>query len=89
MCKFTSNKGLDPPLENMERVFENTGWYTTNQFIVDVIFSNRMKQYDCLTNDSSITTAIFVSFYAGFDITRYLWGYNISTRDVASLDLVD
>ncbi|GMJ00760.1 MURUS 3, SHORT ROOT IN SALT MEDIUM 3, KATAMARI 1 [Hibiscus trionum] len=89
MCKFTSNKGLGPPLENVEGVFENTGWYATNQFAVDVIFSNRMKQYECLTNDSSIAAAIFVPFYAGFDIARYLWGYNISTRDAASLDLVD
>ncbi|KAI9124649.1 hypothetical protein K1719_004571 [Acacia pycnantha] len=48
-----------------------------------------MKKYECLTKDSSIAAAIFVPFYAGFDIARYLWGYNISTRDAASLDLVD
>lgn len=89
MCTFTSNAGLGPPLENVEGVFSNTGWYATNQFAVDVIFSNRMKQYDCLTTDSSIAAAIFVPFYAGFDIARYLWGYNISVRDAASLDLVD
>lgn len=89
MCKFTTNAGLGPPLENVEGVFSNTGWYATNQFAVDVIFNNRMKQYECLTNDSSIAAAIFVPFYAGFDIARYLWGYNISTRDAASLALVD
>ncbi|GLT41316.1 hypothetical protein SLA2020_153900 [Shorea laevis] len=89
MCKFTSNAGLGPPLENVEGVFSNTGWYATNQFAVDVIFNNRMKQYECLTNDSSIAAAIFVPFYAGFDIARYLWGYNTSKRDAASLDLVE
>lgn len=89
MCKFTTNAGLGPPLENVEGVFSDTGWYATNQFAVDVIFSNRMKQYDCLTKDSSIAAAFFVPFYAGFDIARYLWGYNISTRDRASLDLVN
>ncbi|XP_072955725.1 xyloglucan galactosyltransferase KATAMARI1 homolog [Typha angustifolia] len=89
MCKFTSNAGLGPPLENVEGVFSNTGWYATNQFAVDVIFNNRMKQYDCLTKDSSIAAAIFVPFYAGFDVSRYLWGYNISVRDAASLDLVN
>lgn len=89
MCKFTSNAGLGPPLENVEGVFSNTGWYATNQFAVDVIFNNRMKQYDCITQDSSLAAAIFVPFYAGFDIARYLWGYNISVRDAASLDLVD
>ncbi|XP_016515345.1 xyloglucan galactosyltransferase MUR3-like [Nicotiana tabacum] len=89
MCKFTTNAGLGPQMENDEGVFSNTGWYATNQFAVDVIFGNRMKQYECLTNDSSLAAAIFVPFYAGFDIARYLWGYNISMRDVASLDLVD
>ncbi|KAE9585521.1 putative exostosin [Lupinus albus] len=92
MCKFTTNAGLGPPLEEdkkTEGVFSETGWYATNQFAVDVIFSNRMKQYECLTSDSSIAAAIFVPFYAGFDIARYLWGYNISMRDAASLDLVD
>lgn len=89
MCKFTTNAGLGPPLENVQGVFSNTGWYATNQFAVDVIFSNRMKQYECLTRDSSIAAAIFVPFYAGFDIARYLWGYNISRRDAASVDLVN
>ncbi|KAL6217625.1 hypothetical protein ACLB2K_010842 [Fragaria x ananassa] len=89
MCKFTTNAGLGPPLENVEGVFEDTSWYATNQFAVDVIFTNRMKQYECLTNDSSLAAAVFVPFYAGFDIARYLWGFNISRRDAASLDLVD
>ncbi|KAL6968135.1 Xyloglucan galactosyltransferase mur3 [Sarracenia purpurea var. burkii] len=89
MCKFTTNAGLGPPLENVEGVFSDSGWYATNQFAVDVIFSNRMKQYECLTNDSSLAAAIFVPFYAGFDIARYLWGYNTSMRDAASLDLVN
>ncbi|KAM7262230.1 hypothetical protein ACFE04_021307 [Oxalis oulophora] len=89
MCKFTTNAGLGPPLENIQGVFSDTGWYATNQFAVDVIFSNRMKQYECLTNDSSLAAAIFVPFYAGFDIARYLWGYNTTTRDSASLALVE
>ncbi|XP_074575366.1 xyloglucan galactosyltransferase KATAMARI1 homolog [Curcuma longa] len=89
MCKFTTNAGLGPPLENVEGVFSDTGWYATNQFAVDVIFNNRMKQYECLTNDSSVAAAIFVPFYAGFDISRYLWGHNTSARDAASLDLVE
>lgn len=89
MCKFMINDGLGPPLDNSGGVFSDTGWYATNQFAVDVIFSNRMKQYECLTNDSTIAAAVFVPFYAGFDIARYLWGYNISTRDAASLDLVN
>ncbi|XAR58680.1 hypothetical protein NMG60_11014165 [Bertholletia excelsa] len=89
MCKFTTNAGLGPPLENQDGVFSDEGWYATNQFAVDVIFNNRMKQYECLTHDPSIAAALFVPFYAGFDIARYLWGYNTSTRDAASLALAD
>lgn len=89
MCKFTTNSGLGPLLDNVQGAFSNTGWHATNQFAVDVIFSNRMKRYECLTDDSSIAAAVFVPFYAGFDIARYLWGYNISVRDSASVDLVD
>ncbi|MFS7975520.1 putative exostosin [Helianthus anomalus] len=90
MCKFTTNCGLGPKLNNTEvGVFSDEGWFATNQFTVDVIFYNRMKQYECLTNDSSIAAAVFVPFYAGFDAARYLWGYNVSVRDAASLDLVD
>lgn len=69
MCKFTSNAGLGPPLENEEGVFSDMGWYSTNQFAVDVVFSNRMKQYECLTRDSSTAAAVFVPFYAGLDIS--------------------
>nr|XP_043637193.1 xyloglucan galactosyltransferase MUR3-like [Erigeron canadensis] len=89
MCKFVTNNGLGPPLEDSEGVFSDNGWYATNQFTVDVIFNNRMKQYECLTNDSSMAAAIFVPFYAGFDAARYLWGSNVSIRDAASLDLVN
>ncbi|KAJ1425221.1 ankyrin repeat protein SKIP35 isoform X1 [Sesbania bispinosa] len=66
MCKFTTNADLDPPLENVVGVFSGTGRYATNQFNVDVIFGNMMKQYECLTHDSYIAAAIFVPFYAGF-----------------------
>ncbi|PWZ07977.1 Xyloglucan galactosyltransferase KATAMARI1 [Zea mays] len=89
MCRFITNDGLGPPLGNDEGVFSETGWYGTNQFSVDVVFGNRMKQYECLTEDSSVAAAVFVPFYAGFDVARYLWGYNITTRDAASLDLVE
>ncbi|XP_042476866.1 xyloglucan galactosyltransferase KATAMARI1 homolog [Macadamia integrifolia] len=88
MCRFITNMGLGPPIGNSRGVFSNTGWYATNQFALDVIFYNRMKQYKCLTDNSSMASAIFVPFYAGFDISRYLWGSNISVRDSTSLALV-
>ncbi|PON95581.1 Exostosin-like [Trema orientale] len=47
-----------------------------------------MKHYKCLTDNSSSATAIFVPFYAGLDLGRYLWGFNTSTRDNLSISLV-
>ncbi|KAJ7297426.1 hypothetical protein O6H91_Y058100 [Diphasiastrum complanatum] len=85
MCKYTANAGLGPPLEDSEGSFSLSGWFATNQFAVEVIFHNRMKQYSCLTNDSSKAAAFFVPFYAGLDISRYLWGHNTTIRDYDSL----
>ncbi|KAK9067517.1 hypothetical protein SSX86_011628 [Deinandra increscens subsp. villosa] len=89
MCKFTMNGGFGPPLKNTEGVFSDHGWYATNHFNLEVIFSNRMKRYECLTNDSSISAAIFVPFFVGFDFARYIGGFNVSIRDAASFELVN
>lgn len=88
MCEFTSNSGFGPPLSNTEKVYSNKGWYATNQFSLEVVFHNRMKKYDCLTNDSSSASAVFVPYYAGLDVARYLWGHNTSMRDSDSIELV-
>ncbi|MQM00082.1 hypothetical protein Taro_032807 [Colocasia esculenta] len=89
MCKFTSNAGLGPALGKSGGVFSGSGcWYGTNQFALEVIFHNRMKQYACLTKNSSLASAVFIPFFAGLDVARYLWGNSATARDAASLDLV-
>ncbi|KAJ4725797.1 Xyloglucan galactosyltransferase KATAMARI1 [Melia azedarach] len=89
MCEFTSNNGLGPNLRNPEKVYSKTGWFATNQFLLEVIFHNRMKQYKCLTSNSSLASAIFVPYYPGLDLSRYLWS-NTSTKmkDLDSLLLL-
>ncbi|KAJ8770986.1 hypothetical protein K2173_022887 [Erythroxylum novogranatense] len=88
MCPYVSNNGLGPKLNNFERELSDNGWFETNQFTLEVIFHNRMKQYNCLTNDSSLASAIFVPYYAGLDIGRYLWHSDRSMRDRDSNSLV-
>ena len=88
VCESLSNMGLGPRIENSGRVLSNKSWFATNQFTLEIIFHNRMKQYKCLTNDSSLASAIYVPLYPGFAVSRYLWGFNISVRDAVSLDLV-
>ncbi|XP_031265866.1 probable xyloglucan galactosyltransferase GT14 [Pistacia vera] len=88
MCQSTENFGFGPQIEKSYGVLSNTSWFSTNQFLLEVIFHNRMKKYECLTNDSSIASAIFVPFYAGLDLRRYLWGFKASVRDSSGLALV-
>ncbi|KAJ1406592.1 Exostosin-like [Sesbania bispinosa] len=88
MCPYMENLGLGPEIENSQGVFTNKSWYETNQFLLEVIFHNRMRKYECLTNDSSLASAIFVPFYAGLDISRFLWVSNLTVRDSSGQDLV-
>ncbi|CAN6285707.1 unnamed protein product [Urochloa humidicola] len=91
MCGFVSNAGLGRPLADRTDgvITGEAGWYGTHQFGLDLIFHNRMKQYECLTNHSAVASAVFVPFYAGFDFTRYHWGYDNAARDAASADLAE
>ncbi|WOL14903.1 xyloglucan galactosyltransferase [Canna indica] len=83
MCQFNDNAGLGPALGHA-----GGDWYATNQFALDLIFHNRMKQYDCLTTDSSRAAAVFVPFYAGLEVGRHLWGQNATLRDSSAMELV-
>ena len=87
MCPYLDNLGFGPQIENPENVLLNSSWFLTNQFSLEVIFHNKIKKYECLTNDSSIASAVFVPFYAGLDMSMYLWGFNMSVRDSASLKI--
>ncbi|XP_012486953.1 probable xyloglucan galactosyltransferase GT15 [Gossypium raimondii] len=89
MCKSLENSGLGPGIEalNASDLWKNS-WFSTNQFMLEVIFHNRMKKYDCLTDDSALASAVFVPYYSGLDLRRYLWGFNTSMRDLSGIDLV-
>ncbi|XP_022722589.1 probable xyloglucan galactosyltransferase GT14 [Durio zibethinus] len=89
MCPSLMNSGFGPKVESPRGVLSDRNWFETNQFLLEVIFHHRMKQYKCLTNNSSLASAIFVPFYAGLDIGRFLWGYNTSIRDSSAYDLVN
>ncbi|CAL5189480.1 unnamed protein product [Lathyrus oleraceus] len=86
MCPYLSNLGLG--LEVFEKSHRN--WFVTYQFSLEVIFHNIMKHYRCLTNDSSLASAVYVPYYPGFDVGRYLWGgFNVSVRDESPKKLME
>ena len=91
MCPYMDNMGLGPQVKNQnfkEILVPNNTWYATNQFLLEVIFHNRMKSYECLTNDSSLASAVFVPSYIGLDISRFLWVNNLTVRDSSGFELV-
>ncbi|KAL5205494.1 hypothetical protein ABZP36_033703 [Zizania latifolia] len=89
MCRHIANAGMGPRLTRTGGVFPATGWFDTNQFTLEVIFHGRMRQYGCLTADASRAAAVYVPYYAGLDVGRYLWGFSNSVRDALSEDLVE
>lgn len=91
MCPYVSNLGLGPKViidKSKRRVLSEKSWYATNQFTLEIIFHNTMKHYKCLTNDSSLASAVYVPYYAGLDVGQYLWGFNVSVRDSSPKELV-
>ncbi|KAG0616407.1 hypothetical protein M758_5G112800 [Ceratodon purpureus] len=81
MCIALSNAGLGPAINNTEGIFTESGWYNTHQFALETIFHNRMKQYDCLTEDASQASAIYVPYFAGLEAQRTLWQEDLKVRD--------
>ncbi|XP_040385568.1 xyloglucan galactosyltransferase KATAMARI1 homolog [Oryza brachyantha] len=89
MCRHVANAGIGPRLTRTGGVLPATGWYDTNQFTLEVIFHARMKRYGCLTADVSRAAAVYVPYYAGLDVGRYLWGFSNGVRDALAEDLAE
>jgi xyloglucan galactosyltransferase MUR3 len=68
---------------------QETGWYDTDVHALDLIFHHRIRRYECLTDDPSLTSAVFVPFYAGLDVAPHLWDYDVSKRDALALELAE
>lgn len=82
ICHDLVNMGFGQPMDDSDGVFSKTGWYATNQFMMELIFHHKVKNYECRTMDSSKANAIFVPFYSGIEVMPHLWdGANISHRD--------
>ncbi|KAL6641031.1 hypothetical protein ACP70R_019212 [Stipagrostis hirtigluma subsp. patula] len=88
-CPYVANCGMGEEMGDEGGVFSSTGWYHTDQFMLDIIFHGRMKSYECLTGDSSLAAAVFVPFYASLDGGRYLYNGTAAMRDALVLDLLE
>ncbi|WVZ79637.1 hypothetical protein U9M48_027193 [Paspalum notatum var. saurae] len=102
ICHLMSNAGLGPVLEpppagdksdggdDAGGIVPNTGsWYNTNQYALEVIFHNRMRLYDCLTDDPAAATAVYVPYYPAMELQPHTCGrFNSTVRDGATKELL-
>uniref|UniRef100_A0A0C9S4A7 TSA: Wollemia nobilis Ref_Wollemi_Transcript_25498_1888 transcribed RNA sequence n=1 Tax=Wollemia nobilis TaxID=56998 RepID=A0A0C9S4A7_9CONI len=71
-CDHAKNGGFGPRTHRRSR-----SWYRTDAFMLELIFHNRAKRYDCLTESSTEADVFFLPYYAGLDALRYLYGDEI------------
>ncbi|RCV22606.1 hypothetical protein SETIT_4G233700v2 [Setaria italica] len=99
ICQLMSNAGLGPVLlpagnrtddgDGDADIVPNTGWYNTNQYALEVIFHNRMRLYECLTDDPAAAAAVYVPYYAAMELQPHTCGlFNATVRDGATEQLL-
>ncbi|CAM6122365.1 unnamed protein product [Calypogeia fissa] len=79
----SSTRALDPE-------FDDSDWYDTDFYMLDVIFHSRMKRYRCLTQNASKADALYVPHYTGILALDYLYGSRpYEERKWFGKDLID
>ncbi|KAF8652114.1 hypothetical protein HU200_063064 [Digitaria exilis] len=68
ICPLMSNGGLGMALRRSGN--ESDG--ETNIYALEVIFHNRMRQYECLTDDPTTATAVYVPYYPALELHPHL-----------------
>uniref|UniRef100_A0ACD5VDX3 Uncharacterized protein n=1 Tax=Avena sativa TaxID=4498 RepID=A0ACD5VDX3_AVESA len=88
MCRHVVNDGFGPPMTDGASLPES-GAYATDQYMLELIFHARMRQYECLTADPAAAAAVYVPFYAEFDLAMTIDNSDMSVRNALPRDLVD
>lgn len=81
----TNTSGRLPP--NPILVPEDV-WHVTSQFSLEVMFHERLKRYECLTNDPSEAAFAYIPFYTALDLTRTLFSGTAAVKDKLSQRLM-
>uniref|UniRef100_A0ACD5ZQF5 Uncharacterized protein n=1 Tax=Avena sativa TaxID=4498 RepID=A0ACD5ZQF5_AVESA len=93
-CVVMSNAGLGPALPPVAGndtdgvIIPENGWFNTNQHALEVIFHNRMRQYECLTDDPAAATAVYVPYYAGLEMYRHTCYSSAAVRETPSAEFL-
>ncbi|CAM8904340.1 unnamed protein product [Rhodiola kirilowii] len=62
-----------------ERVVSS--WYSTDQFVSEIIFHNKLLRHKCRTLNPDEATAFYIPFYAGLAVGKYLWSTKFTSQD--------
>jgi len=96
VCSLMVNAGMGPVLppaagngsDGDTGLVPNTGWYNTNQYALEVIAHNRMRRYECLTDDPAAATAVYVPYYPALELQEHLCDLNFTVRDGPSSEFL-
>jgi hypothetical protein len=86
-CGYTAHDGFGPQL--VGSAVQETGWYDTDVRALDLVLHDRVRAVRVPHRRPSLAFSVYVPFYAGLDVARHLWGYNVSARDTLALELAD
>ncbi|KAK1378272.1 putative xyloglucan galactosyltransferase GT19 [Heracleum sosnowskyi] len=81
-CPYISNHGLGLKTHN-----NSHSWFRTDPRMLELIFHRRILEYQCLTTDPTVATAVFLPYYTGIDSLKYLYGSEQNTSFQHGLDL--
>ncbi|KAK1605206.1 hypothetical protein QYE76_028879 [Lolium multiflorum] len=96
MCSLLVNAGMGPVLppatgdgsDGDTGVIPNTGWYNTYQYALEVIVHNRMRRYECLTDDPAAATAVYVPYYPALELQEHICDLNYTVRSGPSSEFL-
>eukprot|EP00250_Pteridium_aquilinum_P014584 c22074_g1_i2 orf=212-1948(+) len=101
-CNRLENHGFGPRVPQLNQSEVNRGvkgekdvklipkdaWYRSDQFSVEVIFREKMKEHVCVTDDASEANAFYIPYYGGLDAGFTLFSSHIHIRDELTQRLV-
>lgn len=99
MCPHVANHGLGQPLGNMVDLGSShedsnniniiNPWFSTHQFIAEMIFHARVENHPCRTWDPSKANLFYVPFYGGLHVSSKFSEQNHTLRDALAVKFVD
>ncbi|KAI4338495.1 hypothetical protein MLD38_023546 [Melastoma candidum] len=89
ICPHVVNFGLGQPMSVDPLNASTSSWFTTYQFMNEVIFHARLLDHPCLTTDPAHADLFYVPFYGGFHASSNFHEPNHNARDLLAVELME